>query len=66
MTGQLPPPAPPLRIDNSHVSSHFLKGQYDYPITQKVTSGGKSIHLDTPVDGQGNVGETQINLPTKK
>ncbi|MEI8339539.1 MAG: hypothetical protein WCF94_02645 [bacterium] len=48
------------------MSSHFLKGQYDYPITQKVTSGGKSIHLDTPVDGQGNVGETQINLPTKK
>lgn len=50
-----------VRIDNSHVSSHFMAGQHDAAITQKIACGGQSIRLDTPVDGQGNVGRTEFN-----
>jgi hypothetical protein len=61
MSNPLPMPQQPMRdlqIDHSHISNHFMQGQFDAPITQKIRFGGKSIRLDTPVDGQGNVGES--------
>ena len=60
---QPPSGPPPMRFDDSHVSRHFLEGNYQAPITQKVTlPGSGSFHIDTPVDGEGNIGESKFNL----
>jgi hypothetical protein len=52
---------PEVKIDDAHVSGHFMSGQFDVPLTQKIHAGGKTIRLDTPVDGNGNVGETTFH-----
>lgn len=46
------------KIDNSHVSDHFRKGQFEYPITQKIRLGRESIKINTEVDNFGNVGQS--------
>ena len=60
-----PTNGPDVRVDNSHVSSHFMRGQHDAPITQQVRADDRSLRLDTPVDGQGNVGPSTF-APFKK
>jgi hypothetical protein len=53
----------PVRIDSGHVSSHFMRGQGDgkTPLTQKITAGGKEIFINTPVDGNGGVGNSSFS-----
>jgi|GEM_PF-6843928 hypothetical protein len=51
---------PELKMDNSHVSSNWEKGQHDTPITQKGKFDDQKIRLDTPVDGLGNVGPSDF------
>ena len=43
------------KMDRSHVSSHFMKGTYESPITQKGYYQGATFHTFTNVDGNGNV-----------
>lgn len=54
-----------FRIDNGHVSSTFIRGQqgpkdHGSPLVQKIESGGVSGWLETEVDRQGNVGDTDF------
>lgn len=44
-----------IKMDNSHVSKHFLKGTYDHPITQKGHVKDGSFQAHTDVDRHGNV-----------
>ena len=43
------------KMDNSHVSSHFMKGTYQNPITQKGHYQGYTFQTYTNVDNNGNV-----------
>ncbi|HUF07775.1 MAG TPA: hypothetical protein VMO47_00530 [Rhodothermales bacterium] len=59
-----------FRIDNGHVSDTFIKGNqgpkdHGSPLVQKIEKGGRSGWLETEVDGQGNVGNTDW-VPDKR
>jgi hypothetical protein len=49
------------KFDNGHASHHFLEGKYHAPLTQKARVDGATFHVDTPVDGNGNVGESSFS-----
>jgi hypothetical protein len=46
------------RIDNAHVPHN--PGLHQGQITQKIEMGGQSMHIETPVDAQGNVGTSNF------
>ena len=45
----------PIDFHKSHVSKHFMRGDYGYPITHRVNYGDKAIHSWTDVSESGNV-----------
>ena len=49
-----------IKSDIGHTSAHFMEGAFDDAMTQKMRFGDERFRVDTPVDENGNVGDSEF------